>query len=88
MIPYASMPIPDHRIDDFIARWKRAFGEELTRDAARIEAERVLHLYRRMLEHRRADVRDVGDVAEKPMQRAEAQAADAPPAPASEFEAV
>jgi hypothetical protein len=55
------MAVPDARIDDFIARWKRAFGDELTRDEARTEAERVLHLYRRMLQHWR-DSRDVGDV--------------------------
>jgi hypothetical protein len=53
-----------------------------------LEAKRVLHLYRRMLEHWRTDIRDVGDVAEEPMQRVEAQAADDPPAPASEIEAV
>ena len=67
------MPIPDDRIDDFIARWKRAFGEELTRDQARVEADRVLHLYRRMLRFRR-DNRDVGDVAAPAMPPAEARA--------------
>ena len=67
------MPVSDNRIDDFIARWKRVFGEELTKDQARIEAERVLHLYRRLLRFRR-DNRDVGDVAAPATQPAEAQA--------------
>ena len=57
------MAISDERIDDFIARWKRAFGEDLTRDEARAVAGRVLYLYRRMLQHRR-EIRDVGDVDE------------------------
>ena len=52
------MPFADDRLDDFNARWKQAFGEELTRDQAKYEADRVLHLYRRMLTNRRV----VGDV--------------------------
>jgi len=67
------MPIPDDRIDDFIARWKRAFGEGLAPDQARIEADRVLHLYRRLLRFRR-DNGDVGDVPAPAMPQAEAQA--------------
>ena len=66
------MPISDESIDDFIARWKRAFGEELSRDEARLQADRVLHLYRRMLKYQQ-DNRDIGDVARDPMPQAEAQ---------------
>ena len=32
------MPFADDRLDDFNARWKQAFGEELTRDQAKYEA--------------------------------------------------
>ena len=81
------MSIPDTRIDDFIARWKRAFGDELTRDRARIAAGRVLYLYRRMLRFRR-DNRDVGDVATATRPQAEAPAVGARLAPDDDREIV
>ena len=41
--------ISEESLDDFIARWKRAFGEDLMRGEARLIAGRVLHLYRELL---------------------------------------
>lgn len=60
------MPIPDERLDDFIARWERAFGERLARGEAEVIAGRVLALYRQLLRPLPAvpDMRDVGDVPE------------------------
>lgn len=42
------MQISDERIDDFISRWERAFGERLTRETARPIADRLLFLCRRL----------------------------------------
>jgi GTP cyclohydrolase I len=61
------MPTPDDRIDRLIERWAQAFGERLSREEGRAAAERILHLYRRLLQHyrrRNADVGDVRDVRE------------------------
>jgi hypothetical protein len=55
------MNLSDSEIDDFVARWERAFGERLERDEARSIAARVLALYRKLL-RRRPDDRDVGDM--------------------------
>ena len=43
------MQIPDDRIDDFIARWERAFGEHSRQDEARLIAARLFSLYRELL---------------------------------------
>lgn len=59
------MEIPDTRIDDFIARWERAFRERLTRDEARLIAGQVLRLYQQLLRPS-GDIRDVGDLPETP----------------------
>jgi hypothetical protein len=40
------MLIPDERIDDFIARWEKAFGETLTRGEAHEKATQLIELYR------------------------------------------
>lgn len=42
------MQIADDRLDDFIDRWRRAFGERLTRKAARPIADRLLFLCRQL----------------------------------------
>ncbi len=40
------MIIPDDRLDDFIDRYERVYGERLSREEARPVATRVLDLYR------------------------------------------
>ncbi len=39
------MRIPDADLDDFIIRWKNAFGEDLTRNEASIRANELLELF-------------------------------------------
>lgn len=61
------MLIPDDRIEDFIARWERAFGERLDRGEARLIGGRVLHLYRELLSSPPAPASEATqDVAYKP----------------------
>ena len=79
------MKVSEERIDDFIARWKRAFGEVLTADQARAEAERVVLLYRRML-RRPSAFGDVRDLASKAKPRGEAGAARPPSVAPAELE--
>jgi hypothetical protein len=44
------MQVPNHRIDEFIDLWERAFGERITRDQARARAHQLLELYRAIAE--------------------------------------
>ena len=44
------MIIPDDRLDDFIDRYERAYGERLSRENARPIATRVLDVYRLILQ--------------------------------------
>lgn len=44
-----SMALSGEQIEDFIARWKRAFGEDLPRDQAEVIGQRVLGLLRELL---------------------------------------
>jgi hypothetical protein len=40
------MTIPDEHLDDFIARWQKAYGETLTRSDALTRATELLELYK------------------------------------------
>ena len=45
------MQVPNDRIDEFIDLWERAFGERITRDAARARAHQLVELYRAIAEN-------------------------------------
>ncbi len=53
------MQIPDDRMDDFIARWKGAFGEHLSPDEARHIARQLIELYRELARAQRPTVRPI-----------------------------
>lgn len=60
----ATMHLPPEAIHEFRAHWRREFGEDLSLDAARAEAERVLRTIHKLLTLRdRADARAIGSTA-------------------------
>ena len=74
------MQLSDENIEDFSARWKRAFGQDLMRDEARVIAGRVLRLYRELLLRPLPGRQDVEDVAEASTPLSEDRAAQTGPA--------
>ena len=47
------MTVPDEEIDDFIARWRSAFNETLSREEAQQRARELIELYKLLLRPKR-----------------------------------
>ena len=58
------MPISNDRIDEFIQRYERAFGDRISREEARTMAAKLVNLYRLILQPLPDETMPPSEVAE------------------------